>query len=163
MQTSTAAVCWFLLTLGGGAAVAISQVAPSPPSIWDGVFSEAQVRRGKQAYQASCAACHGDNLVAVDPESPSLTGPRFKVAWVGKTIAEPFEVTRKTMPPTSPGSLDNQTNVDILAFVLEFNGYPTGPQELGVDLAVLKRIVIERPENRPQRFVGAVPSRRPGS
>ena len=108
--------------------------------------------KGKQAYQASCAACHGDNLVSVDPESPSLTGPRFKVAWVGKTIAEPFELTRKTMPPTSPGSLDNQTNVDILAFVLELNGYPTGPKDLGVDLAVLKKIVIERAENRPRRF-----------
>ena len=151
MHTSTAAVGWLLLTLGGGASAAISQVAPPSPSIWDGVFSEAQVRRGKQAYQASCAACHGDNLVSVDPESPSLTGPRFKVAWVGKTIAEPFELTRKTMPPTSPGSLDNQTNVDIVAFVLEFNGYPTGPTELGADLAVLKSILIERAENRPRR------------
>ena len=152
MQRSTAAVGWLLLTLGYGVSAAISQVAPRSPSIWDGVFSEAQVRRGKQAYQARCAACHGDDLVSVDPESPSLTGPRFKVAWVGKTIAEPFELTRKTMPPTIPGSLDNQTNVDILVFVLEFNGYPTGPQELGVDLAVLKSIVIERAENRPRRF-----------
>src|SRR5687768_16106413 len=85
MHTSTAVGC-LLLTLGYGASTAISQVAPPSPSIWDGMFSEAQVRRGKQAYQAGCASCHGDALVSMDPESPSLTGPRFKVSWVGKTI-----------------------------------------------------------------------------
>jgi cytochrome c len=113
-------------------------------SVWDGVFSEAQAQRGKVSYQARCAVCHGQDLLG-DIESPSLTGLRFNSDWVGKTIAERFQRIRKTMPPEQPGSLDNQVSLDLVAFILKFNGYPSGKQELETDVRVLEKIVIERP------------------
>lgn len=139
----TAGIACLLLACGFSAAV--SQEA-TLPSIWDGVFSEAQAQRGKALYQARCAICHGQDLVAdfADIESPSLTGTRFNLDWVGKTIAERFQRIRRTMPPTNPGGLDDQTAIDIVAFILEFNGYPSAKQELRADIRVLEKIAIER-------------------
>jgi mono/diheme cytochrome c family protein len=113
-----------------------------PHSTSEGVFSEAQARRGEDAYMSRCAQCHGDDLISRDAETPSLTGPRFK-QWLGRTLADEFTLIRTTMPPTSPGSLDDQTSIDILTFVLKFNGCPTGPQDLAADSAVLEQIKIE--------------------
>jgi mono/diheme cytochrome c family protein len=132
------------LLLAGGLAVAAQDAAPG--SIWSGVFSEAQAKRGEEAYQASCAGCHGVDLVSVDSETPSLTGPRFNTSWVGKTIGDRFDVIRKTMPATDPGTLDDQTTIDIVAFILKTNGYPAGQAELGVDAAALGKITIEKPK-----------------
>ena len=135
-----AAMAWLLL--GCGAFSATGQ-SVAPRSIWDGVFSEAQAERGKAAYQARCAMCHDQDLVG-DIEAPPLTGPRFKADWVGRTLADRFERNRTTMPDIGPAILDDQTNVDILAYILKFNGYPSGTRDLAADANLLKKIVIER-------------------
>ena len=129
------------LLVVGGFSSAITQSA-QPRSTLDGVFSEAQAKRGEDAYQGSCAQCHGDDLISVDSETPSLTGPRFKAEWVGKTLSERFELIRTTMPSMNPGNLDDQTNIDIVAFILKFNGYPSGKQDLAADLQTLATITI---------------------
>jgi hypothetical protein len=49
------------------------------------------------------------------------------------------------MPLEFPGTLDDRTTIDILAFILEFNGYPAGREDLRGEPAVLEKIVIERP------------------
>ncbi len=121
---------------------ALAQTAqPRPAS--DHVFSEAQAKRGEDAYSASCGSCHGDDLVSHDAEAPSLTGARFTSQWTGKTLADRFSVIRKTMPSTNPGALDDQTSVDILAYILKFNGFPSGDQNLASDSGVLEKIVID--------------------
>jgi mono/diheme cytochrome c family protein len=107
------------------------------------VYSDAQAKRGEDAYMGSCAQCHGDNLITVDAETPSLTGPRFKSEWTGKTLSERFELIKTTMPATNPGNLSDQANIDILAFILKFNGYPAGKEDLAADRAALAAIKVE--------------------
>src|SRR5262245_36171447 len=102
----------------------------SGPSIWSGVFTAAQAKRGNDAYQASCSACHGSDLHATDPEAVDLTGPAFRAKWNGKTLQERFETIRDTMPPGSAGTLGDKTYMDILAFILQSNGLPAGNAEL---------------------------------
>jgi hypothetical protein len=41
-----------------------------------------------------------------------------------------------------PGGLTPQEYVDIIAFILKANGFPTGAQELPIDLDALKSIAI---------------------
>ena len=113
----------------------------TPPSIWEGVFSEAQARRGEEAYRSRCAGCHGANLVAKG-YAVNLTGPGFTFGWQRKTIANRFLIIRATMPPGRL-TLSDQVYVDIVAYVLEFNGYPAGEQELEPNIDRLARIVIE--------------------
>ena len=55
-------------------------------SIWSGVFTAEQAKRGNDAYQASCSACHGSDLHATNPEAPDLTGPAIRAKWNGKTL-----------------------------------------------------------------------------
>lgn len=147
------AAAWSLLTLLGAGwtgsrhfagPVEAAQVSASGGSIWAGVSTDAQVKRGAAAYQRECAACHGTKLQAGDPQAPPLTGPPFRFQWQGKTIAEKFEQIRATMPMPADraGTLDAQAYIDIVAFILHFNGYPTGSQELEPKVDLLKEIAI---------------------
>ena len=111
-----------------GAVVADAQDAA--PSIWRGVFTAAQAQRGNEAYQASCSACHGSDLRATNGEAVDLTGPPFRTSWNGKTLQERFEKIRDTMPLGSENTLSEKTYMDILAFILQFNGFPSGNQDL---------------------------------
>ena len=99
-------------------------------SIWSGVFSAEQAKRGNDAYQASCSACHGSDLHATDPEARDLTGPAFRAKWNGKTLQDRFETIRDTMPPGNANTLGDKTYLDILAFILQSNEFPAGNQEL---------------------------------
>jgi mono/diheme cytochrome c family protein len=126
------------------AVVAADAQNASGPSIWGGVFTAAQAKRGDDAYQASCSACHGSDLRATDPEAVNLTGPAFAAKWSGKTLGERFETIRNTMPPGNSNSLGDKTYVDILAFILQFNEFPPGDQELVPETA--KTIVfVQKP------------------
>jgi hypothetical protein len=49
------------------------------------------------------------------------------------------------MPPQRAGSLDDQTYLDIVAYILRFNNVPAGNQALQPDLDKLKQIVIAVP------------------
>ncbi len=110
-----------------------------------GVFTEEQAKRGEAAYQRICATCHGADLHSTEAEAPDLTEGSFKFGWQGKSIAERFEIIRTTMPPRKEGSLDDQTYLDIVTYILRFNNVPSGNQALKPDINLLKQIVISVP------------------
>ena len=112
-----------------GALVADAQDAAAP-SIWSGVFTAAQAKRGNDAYQASCSGCHGSDLRATNGEAVDLTYAAIQAKWNGRTLADRFETIRDTMPLGSANSLGDKTYMDILAFILQFNDFPPGNQEL---------------------------------
>ena len=93
-----------------------------------GVFTAEQAKNGERVFQSRCAACHGSDLHATDPEVPDLTDDGFKPGWVGKTVANRYRNIRIAMPAGAPGSLDDQTYIDIVAYILQFNGMPPGNQ-----------------------------------
>ena len=137
---------------GAGAALAVLWLAAltaaaqdaAGPSIWSGVFTAAQAKRGNDAYQASCSGCHGSDLHATDPEAVDLTGPAIRAKWNGKRLQERFETIRDTMPPGNANTLGDKTYMDILAFILQSNEFPAGNQELVPDTA--KTIVfVQKP------------------
>ena len=130
-----------LLLFLSGALVADAQDA-SGPSISSGVFTAAQAKRGNDAYQASCSSCHGSDLRSTNGEAVDLTGAAFRAKWTGKTLQERFETIRDTMPPGNANTLGDKTYMDILAFILQFNDFPPGNQELVPETA--KVIVFER-------------------
>ncbi len=111
----------------------------------DGFFTAEQAKNGERVYQARCATCHGADLHSTDPEAPDLTDGAFRFGWQGKTIANQFEQIRSTMPPGKALSLDDQTYVDIVAYILQFNGIASGNQKLAPDVRILEQIVITIP------------------
>jgi len=139
-RSLVAALC--LLLLLAGMPLAGGQDA-SKGLIWKGVFTEMQAQRGETAYQSNCAACHGRTLQATNPDAPNLTGPSFGISWNGKPVADLFTLMRTSMPLGAPGSLSDPEYLDIVAYILKFNGYPAGDRELGPDDQMLRQIVIE--------------------
>jgi mono/diheme cytochrome c family protein len=97
--------------------------APAP-SIWDGVYSAAQAERGRSVYLNACIRCHGADLAGTT--APALTGDRFFATWGGDSISRLFEKIRDTMPPNFSTTLDDSAKLDIVAFILQTNGYPAG-------------------------------------
>jgi mono/diheme cytochrome c family protein len=108
----------------------------------DGLFTAAQAARGGAVYARSCAECHGQNLEG--KTSTALTSSRFTTKWAdGKhTVDDLYFVIRTQMPYGSPGTLTNQQYIDIVAFVLQKNGYRAGGKELAPDSTSLKATTI---------------------
>ena len=86
-----------------------------------------------------------DPLHSTDPEAPDLTEGAFRFGWQGKTLANRFEQIRSTMPYGNAFSLDDQTYIDIVAYILAFNGIPAGNQKLAPDVPALEKIIVEVP------------------
>ena len=126
---------WLVISLA-----AVGQGAA--PSVWDGVYTDEQAKRGEAVYYSRCAACHGPEMEGGDM-TPPLTGGGFTATWSGLSVADLFERIRITMPMSSPGSLSRQQNADVIAFILKSNRWPAGAAELPRELAALKEIQIE--------------------
>jgi len=117
--------------------------APSDShSVWDGVYTEEQAKRGEDVYQKECAACHGATLTGGE-SAPPLTGGVFQANWNGLTLGDLFDRIRKTMPQTAPGRLTRQQDADVLAFMLSVNKFPAGKTELYRQSEMLKEIRFE--------------------
>ena len=118
------------------------ETALTSRSVWDGVYTEEQAKRGEELYRKECASCHGDTLVGGGGAAP-LTGGTFLSNWNGLTVGDLFDRIRKTMPQGSPGRLTKQQDADILAFLLSFNKFPAGKTELQKQVEFLREIRFE--------------------
>jgi mono/diheme cytochrome c family protein len=116
--------------------------AQTSRTVWDGVYNDAQARRGEVAFVQTCSNCHGRNLEGADM-TPPLTGGAFTSNWDGLSIGDLADRIRVSMPLDRPGSLSRQDNVDVLAYILKFNQFPAGSEELPKDTPSLKQIVFK--------------------
>ena len=108
-------------------------------SVWDGVYTDEQAKRGAPLYSQYCASCHGPDLTGGEM-APALVAGDFTSEWNGLTLGDLFERMRTSMPQNDPGGLSRQQNADILAYMLSSNKFPAGTTELGRDTEVLKQI-----------------------
>jgi PQQ-dependent dehydrogenase (s-GDH family) len=98
-------------------------------------FTAAQAAAGKAAYNSNCAVCHG-NTMTNGTFAPPLAGEYFHTKWSGKAVRTLYD-RAKTMPPASPASLGDSTYADIVAYVLEVNGFKPGKDSLPAGGGVL--------------------------
>lgn len=123
------------------------QPSSESQSVWDGVYTEEQAKRGEDLYLKECSTCHGDRLNGIG-EAPALSGGRFISNWNGLTLGDLFERIRKTMPQDKPERLSRKEKADVLAYILSFNKFPAGKSELRHQAEWLKQIRFE--ETRPE-------------
>lgn len=107
----------------------------------DGVFAQTQLDRIAPTYERSCSSCHGNDLGG-SGLAPPLTGLGFMFYWQGKSVAELYNYTHDNMPLDNPGSLTDQQYADLVALILEANGFPTGEAELMADVDQMAQIEI---------------------
>jgi len=122
-----------------GALTAGNTVAAQGKSQWDGIYTEAQAKRGEGLYSQYCASCHGPDLAGGEM-APGLTGGEFTANWNDLSIGDLYERIRVSMPQSAPGSLSRQQNSDVLAYMLRKMSTPVGPTELSTSTDELKAI-----------------------
>jgi mono/diheme cytochrome c family protein len=108
----------------------------------DGVFTEAQAKRGEGLYGQQCASCHAADLSGNG--APALVGEDFLDVWDRMSVADLIEKTATSMPSSSPGSLSRGQATDLIAFILRSNDFPAGSADLDSDDPGLDTISIVR-------------------
>ena len=116
-------------------------------SVWDGVYTADQAKRGEASYKTGCSSCHGETLKGAG-ESPALAGMAFMSNWSGLPLADLYERIRRTMPQDNPARITRQQKVEILAYLLSVNKFPSGNTDLPRQPELLKLIRIEA--NKPE-------------
>jgi mono/diheme cytochrome c family protein len=123
--------------------------AQTVTSASDGVYTLQQASRGKALYAARCVSCHGRNLRG-SLMAPPLVGTRFLRDWTPFSLGELFHKILATMPAANmfTGLRDTPLTKDqtavVVAFLLQENKFPAGKVKLVTDMAVLRRIRIQR-------------------
>ena len=119
-----------------------AQTAQPSHSLWDGVYTQEQAKRGETAYVEQCGRCHGADLSGGD-SVPPLAGTDFLSTWNTKTVGDLFDRIRTSMPADKPGTLSREQDADIVAYMLSVNQFPAGKTELGTDTDLLKQIQFD--------------------
>jgi mono/diheme cytochrome c family protein len=117
------------VSLGAALTVAsgFSSIAQSDTekTVAAGVYSKEQAAAGKKLYSDICSSCHLENLGG-DAMAPALVGDAFMTQWENKYLRAIYSRVISTMPTDAPGTLPEKTVVDIVAYLLEANGFPAG-------------------------------------
>jgi mono/diheme cytochrome c family protein len=123
-------------------AAASGQTAAAP-SVLAGAFTEEQAIRGQTLYYEHCLACHGEDMTGLE-QTPPLAGPQFTGIWDGEPL---WALVGRidAMPPTEPGSLSRAETVDLLAYMLWYNGLPSGEMSLSTQQSVLGDMAFRTP------------------
>lgn len=104
----------------------------------DKVYSKEQAARGAAMFGKVCAACHDPAKKTPDKTpGPALVGSTsmFVENWKDHTIGEVFTTILTTMPNDGSVVLTESDTVDLVAHILQANGYPDGPDALKFDAA----------------------------
>ena len=134
--------------LGSGQLVLTGQqAAPSA------AFTSAQAKAGRIAYENTCGKCHTPGLLGrngdpgelppirslsepyqkfIGPRGwvPPLAGPVFMSRWGSKTAARLIARFQETIPYFPPEGMNDETTVNITAYVLQVNGAKAGTRPL---------------------------------
>ena len=133
------------------AAVAMSAGAPVHESAVqktsnDGIYTKAQADGAKAQYEKICADCHAFTVAAKKkPKDLTLGDEPFFETWAGRPVGDLINVIALTMPNDGSAVLSESEAVNLVAYVLQQNGYPAGSEPLTKDTA---SAVLERPKKK---------------
>ena len=133
------------VTLGIAVLVVPAIAAAQPSTGTVASYTDAQAETGRDVYFRTCANCHGEDLAG--KVGPALTGRQFHQMVAAQNMTAPLllRFIATQMPQTKPGSLTPTECADIMAFILEQNGYPSGNTLLTLDSPQLKKIDLSAP------------------
>lgn len=123
---------------GSAAPVVAPATAATPSAAAGDWYSEQQAQSGADLYSKNCASCHGANLEG--GAGPSLVGASWKGMYGGKKLLKPWGDIHGPMAQLAGTTFTEQQSMDILAFLLEKNGLPAGPNGL-TDTKQLSRVI----------------------
>jgi S-disulfanyl-L-cysteine oxidoreductase SoxD len=154
------------VAIGWVSGTSAQPAAPAGRTVWDGVYTAEQAKRGNTLFLANCAECHGPSLQG--GSGKALAGEVFWTDWREQTVDALLTYVSKNMPFSEDGSLAGtlspSTYVDIVAHMLSTNELPAGTQELTANSSVGVKIIRkdgpgELPATTLARVVGCLAPR----
>jgi len=143
---------WLATTL-----VTAQDARPTGPTVWDGVFTDAQADRATGIFSQSCERCHTLTSEGTRP----LSGDKFWEGYTQKTVGDLLNFVKTNMPNGQGGSLPGPTYNDLVALILKSNGFPAGKTEVTPETVANVQIIPkdgpgELPNNTLVRVVGCL-------
>ena len=123
-----------LILLFGGPAYALQSVSPLGR-----FYSSEQAQFGKDQYRQYCSQCHAVDLRGVG-NVPALVGRGFLRRWY--SVGDLFSITSMAMPANDAHGLTLAEYLNIIAYVLEVNGFPSGRESLAHDVEAMRAMVL---------------------
>ncbi len=114
----------------------------------DGVYSKAQADAAKAQFDTLCADCHAFTVAAKKkPDDLPLGDEPFFKNWEGKAVSELVSVIVLTMPNDGSAVIGEDEALNLMAYVLQQNGFAPGDAPL---TRVRAAAVLARPKtSRP--------------
>ena len=113
-------------------------------SVSAGAYTPEQLDAGRAAFRGNCAVCHGENGNLLP--TAQLVGPAFVERWQGRNTSQLLDQLKATMPPEGPGSLDDETYLEAVVFLMQANGVEPDDQVLTATTAAA---VVPAPAGGP--------------
>jgi mono/diheme cytochrome c family protein len=140
-------------------ATVLTAQAPKGPTVWDGVYTDAQAERATATFSSTCSRCH--TLTADGSGNRPLTGDKFWEGYTQKTVGDLLKFVSTNMPNGQGGTLAASTYNDLVALILKSNGFPSGKTELAPETITNVQIIPkdgpgELPANTLVRIVGCL-------
>jgi S-disulfanyl-L-cysteine oxidoreductase SoxD len=122
------------LRVDPNARVILSSAAGLPPAS----YLPSQAARGEKVYAETCGQCH---------QPAQLIGQNFVESWNDRRVYDFYALVRGTMPLDNPGGLKEQEYIDVVAYLLQANKAPPGPDSLRADTTALRahKIAVRNP------------------
>jgi mono/diheme cytochrome c family protein len=114
--------------------------APAPAGDVPALYTAAQASAGLGKFLGNCGMCHGAKLQGMS--GPSLKGPNFASDKANFSVSDVFTIVSQNMPATNPGSLEHDDYVEIMAYLLQENGYPAGSTALTFEAASQSKVPL---------------------
>jgi cytochrome c2 len=101
-------------------------------------YTAAQAEAGKTLFESNCAQCHGFKLEG--PDAPGLVGADVMSNW--STAGGLYDFISVAMPPSAPGQLGDETYLNIISYIMSFNGIAPGDKPLTKDPDLLASVSL---------------------
>ena len=110
----------------------------------DGIYTRTQADGAKKQFDKICAECHAFTVAAKKkPKDLTLGDEPFFESWTGRPVVDLVNVIVLTMPNDGSAVVSEAEAVDLVAYMLQQNGFPAGPKPLSKEMAAA---LIERPK-----------------
>lgn len=149
MRTTSASLALLALTWSG--VVVVQGRADSTPiravvqaTTNDGIYTKAQADGAKAQYDKVCLTCHAFSEDGRKKKEDLLLGSEeFLKKWEGKSVEELVTTTALSMPNDGSAVISEEEALNLIAYVLQQNGFPAGNAPLTLERAAA---TIARPK-----------------
>lgn len=97
----------------------------------DAIYTKAQADGAKKQFDKICADCHPFTVAAKKkPKDLPLGDEPFFEQWTGRPLTELVTLIALTMPNDGSAVVTEAEAVDLVAYILQQNGFPAGAKPL---------------------------------